>query len=406
MIHICVEHLESDMRIAKDIIGPNGEVAVTAGQSIDENVIGILDELGVVRVPIEGEKNNISDAILLERVEFYVGIFFQYVDHDCDAFVELYRLSAEKVWNAVGAGWEIPCQGEFTAKNVEHMRDLFFKGSAAVDELVKHETSLASFPDIYGRLKKVLDSPTSSADDVARVVSADPGVSSKLLKLVNSPFFGLAGTVDSVPHAVSLVGLKEVATIALGISTIDYFKDIPAELIDIKKFWRHSLSCAVFAKLIAKAIGASSDRFFTAGLLHDCGRLILYKNLPYASVESLLYARENAVPLVEAEREVIGFDHQDVARKLLQQWEFPEDLQSIISNHHIPELAPDSKEAAVIQLADIMANAAAISQDNMYVLPGMPQSLWQALGLSPEILDGMMAQHDSDIEDITKVFGQ
>ena len=264
MINACFEHLELGMQIAKNIVGPNGEVAIKAGQIVDADIMECIESLGLVRIPVEGSRESISQEVLLDRIEAYVGGFFQYVDPDCDAFVELYRLAVEKAWKAVASGWEIPCRSEFTAQNVEHMRDLFFKGSATVEDLVKHETSLASFPDIYIRLKKVLDSPTSSADDVAKVVSADPGVSSKLLKLVNSPFFGLAGKVDSVPHAVSLVGLKEVATLALGISTIDYFKDIPPELVEMKQFWGHSLSCAVFAKLVAKKVGVSSDRLFTA----------------------------------------------------------------------------------------------------------------------------------------------
>ena len=130
----------------------------------------------------------------------------------------------------------------------------------------------------------------------------------------------------------------------------------------------------------------------------------MYKNLPYASVQSLLYARGDAVPLVEAESEVLGFDHQEVAAILLEQWGFPEELKSIISNHHTPEKAKDSKEAAVVQLADNMAHAAAISKDNMYVLPGMPESMWSILGLSKDFLDELMIEHDRDIDDITKVF--
>ncbi|MBG0789388.1 MAG: HDOD domain-containing protein [Desulfovibrionaceae bacterium] len=392
------------MRIAKDIIGPNGEAAFRKGQVIDEGVLETLRGLDLARVPVEGDKSAVSEEALLTRIESYVSDFFQYVDPDSEAFIELYRLVAERVWDAVGRGWDIPCRSERTARNVEHMRDLFFKGNASVEDLVRHETSLASFPGIYVRLKKVLDSPTSSAADVAKVVTADPGVSSKLLTLVNSPFFGLAGKVDSVSHAVSLVGLREVATIALGISTIDYFKDIPKELVDLCQFWRHSLSCAVFAKLIAKAVGVSSDRLFTAGLLHDCGRLIMYKNLPYASVQSLIHARGDSVPLVEAEREVLGFDHQEVASLLLEQWGFPDDLKVIISNHHNPERAADSKEAAIVQLADNMANAAAISSENMFVLPGMSDAAWSALGFPKEKFVELLGEHDRDIDDITKVF--
>lgn len=404
MSNICLEHLETGMRISKDVKGPNGEVAIQSGQVVDEATIEIIETLGINRIPVDEDDSAVSSDIRLERIESYVAPYFQYVDPDCDAFVELYRLTAEKVWDAVEGGWSIPCQSEFQAKNVEHMRDLFFKGTATVEHLVKHETSLASFPDIYVRIKAVLDSPTSSANDIAKVVSADPGISSKLLKLVNSPFFGLASKVDSVPHAVTLVGVKEVATIALGISTIDYFKDIPEELVNMAQFWSHALSCAVLAKLIAKHLGLPSDRFFTAGLLHDCGRLIMYKNMPYASVQSLLYARGNSVPLVEAEKEILGFDHQDVAKLLLKQWEFPEDLRDLIACHHAPHNTSNALDASVLQLADNIANAAAISRDNMYVLPGMSNEFWKALGISVDELDHMIANHDRDIADITKVF--
>ena len=392
------------MTLARNVVGPNGEVALPAGQQMDDAAFDILDTLGVGSVMVEDKDAMADESVIMKRVEAYVLKFFQYVDPDCEAFIELFRLCMERTWDATVAGWDLPCESEFKAQNVEHMRDLFFKGKAGVDELVKHETSLGSFPDIYVRIKQVLDSPTSSAEDIAKVVSADPGMTSKLLKLVNSPIFGLASKIDSIPHAVSLIGIRELATLALGISTINYFKDIPPELIDMKAFWGHSISCAVFAKLIANRVGEPSDRFFTAGLLHDSGRLIMYKNMPYASVQSLIYARHNTVPLVEAEKEVLDFTHQDVAQRLLQQWDFPTDLLQVIVNHHTPENSPDAKGAAIVQLADNMANGAAISSNNMFVLPGMADSAWKTLGLKPEDLKRIIERHDEDIDNISNAF--
>ena len=404
MKKICLEHLETGMTLARNVVGPNGEVALPAGQQLDDAAFDVLDTLGVGSVMVEDKDAMADESVIMKRVEAYVLKFFQYVDPDCEAFIELFRLCMERTWDATMKGWDLPCESEFKAQNVEHMRDLFFKGKAGVDELVKHETSLGSFPDIYVRIKQVLDSPTSSAEDIAKVVSADPGMTSKLLKLVNSPVFGLASKIDSIPHAVSLIGIKELATLALGISTINYFKDIPPELINMKAFWGHSISCAVFAKLIANRVGEPSDRFFTAGLLHDSGRLIMYKNMPYASVQSLIYARHNTVPLVEAEKEVLDFTHQDVAQRLLQQWDFPPDLLQVIVNHHSPEKSPDAKGAAIVQLADNMANGAAISNNNMFVLPGMADSAWKTLGLQPEDLKRIIERHDEDIDNISNAF--
>lgn len=392
------------MILAKDVKGPDGGVVVAAGAAVEPQVVEALDTVGAGFVYIRPESVQESEELLARRVETHVRRFFQYVDPDLDAFDALFHLTLERTWQAAHSGWELPCESEMTAQHVEHLRDLFFKGRASVDDLVKHEVSLGAFPDIYVRIKEVLESPTSSAEDIARVIATDPGMSTKLLKLVNSPIFGFATKIDSVPHAVSLAGTQEISTLALGISAINYFRDIPKELISLKSFWRHCISCAVFAKLIAAELGLPSDRYFTAGLLHDVGRLIMYKNMPYASVQSLFFARGNFFPLVEAEREVLGFDHTQVADQLLEQWAFPEFLRVLIARHHSPLEAEDTRSAAVVQLADNMANAVAVSADGMYVLPGMPAEAWETLGLGPEKMSAMVEMHDRSVDAITSAF--
>ncbi len=403
MKKICLEYLEPGMVVAKDVKGPDGNTAVAAGTIIDESILDALETLGAGFAYVTDSPET-DDELLMERVTAYVHKFFEYVDPDCPAFEKLFQLTMQRTWDAVSQGWDLPCESELTAQSVEHLRDIFFKDRASVEDLVKHETSLSSFPDLYIRVKQVLDSPNSSAEDVAEVVSMDPGMSAKLLMLVNSPIYGFEIKVDSIPHAVSLVGTEEISTLALGISTVNFFKDIPPELIDMKAFWRHSLSCAMFAKLLGAELKLPAERLFTAGLLHDAGRLIMYKNLPYASVQSLLYARGNGVPLVEAEQEILGFDHTLVADHLLKQWDFPEELRMMVVKHHSPMDAPDSKSAALVQLADNMANAAAISSGWMYVLPGMPLEAWELLDMDEQKLALLLQIHDKSIDSITSLF--
>lgn len=405
MNKVCLEHIEPGMVLAMDVKGADGTVVLQKGAALDDESYQILEDAGAGFVFVDRPAGDEGTQALARQVEEYVHRFFLYVDHDNPAFGELYGLTAEATYKAAADGWELPCLSEVMAKNVERMKDLFHKDLGTPQDLVKHETQLASFPDIYFRIREELDSDTSTAESIAKVVSSDVGLSAKLLQLVNSPFFGTVTTVDSVSRAVSLVGFRELGMLAMGISTINFFQDIPPELIDMKSFWTHSLSCGIYGKLIASKIGGlAEERFFTAGLLHDCGRLVMFKNMPYASTQAMLYARENTVPLVEAEQEILGFDHTEVGSLLLQEWQFPAPLTNIITNHHDPGNSEESLDAAIIQLADNMANASGVPTGGMYILPGMEQADWDSLELDAGDLARIVKLHDSSIEEIAKVF--
>ena len=404
MNRICIEHIEPGMVLAKNVVGLDGSVVLESGVVLGPEHMETLLELGAAAVYVKPGPGMDPKAINMARIENHVRRFFSYVDPDNPVFEEMFQVSLRRCTEAINAGWDPPCEAEMLARNVEHLADLFLKDAGTPEHIVQHENELASFPDIYFKIKEVLEAPNSSAKDIARVVNTDVGLSVKLLRLVNSPFFGFTTTIDSVVRAVSLVGVKELSTLALGISTINFFKDIPPELMDMAMFWKHSLRCAIFAKLLAVRQGMSSDRFFTAGLLHDVGRLVLFKNMPYASTEAMLYARGSTVPLVEAENEVLGFDHTEVGRLLLEQWQFPPNLIMLIAHHHDPSAATDPREAAVIQLADNLANAAEIAAGGVYVLPGMERAAWESMALQIEDLDEITALHDAHIEDITATF--
>ena len=306
-----------------------------------------------------------------------------------------------RVFALRAAGEPVACAEEMAASSVEHLADVFFRSDLTLDKLVLHETELASFPDIYFRLKEILDNPLSSAKDIAAVVSTDVALTGKLLKLVNSPLFGLSTRIDTIERAVSLVGAKELSTLALGITAISFFKDIPPELVNMKTFWRHSLSCGIFAKLIATRTKLPAERLFIAGLLHDAGRLVLFKDQPYASTQALLFARSNFLPLVEAEQEIFGFDHAAVGGRLLEAWAFPQSLSALVAGHHAPKDAAVPAAAAVVQMADILANAAAIGSGGLFVLPPMDEAGMTASGIAPGDLKNILADHDALIAELT-----
>lgn len=400
-----LDELGSGMVLATDLKADDGRLLFKAGCELEERHIELLKRMGVGEVDVQANIDSLDEEALL-RIEDYVRDFFLYVNPDFALSQSMFRVALELVASAVASGWELPDTDVRRATNVEHMKDLFHMGLGSPHTIVKHETDLTSFPDIYFRIKEVLEDESASADRIATVVGTDLSLSAKLIKLVNSPFYGFPQPIDSISRAVALVGGKELSTLALGISAINYFKDIPAELIDMKMFWRHSIACGIFAKILAGTqTGLQAERYFIGGLLHDVGRLIMFKKLPYASSEALLFARENSIPLVEAELSTLDFTHTDISEPLLTEWKFPEGLSNMVNYHHNPMEFPNPLEPAIIHVADNLANMVGIAWGGMYVVPGVDEEAWNLLGIDPEpFIDQAVAEYKEQIDVILDAF--
>lgn len=399
-----MDELSNGMVLASDLLAEDGRLLFKAGTELEDRHIELLKRVGIKEADVEPSAGTLSDEELRE-VEDYVRDFFLYVNPDFPPCQEMFRIALDNVAVAVAKGWDLPDETTRRAANVEHMEDLFIRGMGSPATIVEHETELASFPDIYFRIREVLEDGSASAERIAQVVSTDMSLSAKLLKLVNSPLYGFPSSIDSVSRAVALVGAKELSTLALGISAINYFKDIPPELVNMETFWRHSITCGILAKILAsKQTGLSVERFFVAGLLHDVGQLILYKKLPYACTEAMLFARENSIPLVEAEQSILDFCHTDISEPLLKSWEFPEGLSNMVNYHHNPMEFPNPLEPAIIHVADILSNVVEISQGGMYVLPAMDEDAWELLGIEPSALGETVEEYKTQIDIIMQAF--
>ena len=399
-----IDDLQPGMVLAEELKTPDGRVLLPAGAELVENHITLMKRQGVEEARVRA----MFTPEDMERAVKWVKNFFLYVNHEDPIMAKLFELAARKTAEAMAEGFVPAGVDERLAANNEHLADLFIRGEGGPVDMVDHEEKIASFPDVYFRLREVLKKPSASAKDIARVVGADAGLSAKLLKLVNSPLYGFSSSVDTVARAVALVGEKELTTLAVGISAVSYFKDIPQELVNMRIFWKHSLTCAVLAALLAAKVRGGVDvaveQCFTAGLLHDVGRLILFKKLPYASVMGLQYARDHFYPLVEAERDVFGFDHGQVAEVLLSRWGLPRDLTEAVAKHHDPLAAQNQHRAAVIQLADNMTNALEIAEGGRFVLPGMSPGAFELLGMPPDHLDEIAVQGRIQVEEMASAF--
>jgi len=273
---------------------------------------------------------------------------------------------------------------------------------------------LVSLPEVFMRIREVLSDPGSTVEEAAAVISKDPSLTAKLLKLVNSAFYartlrvsgGLPpGPVDTLSRAVMLLGLNQLSTLAMGVSVMPLFKDIPAGCIDMRQFWRHSIGVGLVAKLLAVRLSdPSPERFFVAGLLHDIGRLVLFKQTPEAAGAAMAAASASGRHLVAVERELLGFDHAELGGMLLRKWRFPESLEQAVWRHHAPATAEAPLEASIVCVADAVAGATLPGCSGERLVPRYDHAAWEAVRLTPADLPELVETAEAHFEVICAMF--
>ena len=202
--------------------------------------------------------------------------------------------------------------------------------------------------------------PNSSANDLTKVILPDISLSTKLLKMANSTFFGATRGVNSLQHAITVLGFKEVRNLVISAVVFESFMKIEKDgNYDIGKFWKHSFVCGLAAKIIATELKKVSNEFFVAGLIHDIGKLVIYITLPNEFLKLVKATRHLKLKFMafETEKRVIGMTHDEVGMRLLKKWMFPESLLTAIGFHHrLQETEKKSLLPVVVHIADIFAH--------------------------------------------------
>lgn len=258
--------------------------------------------------------------------------------------------------------------------------------------LVNDISYLVSPPDICVRVFDLIESDTASADEIGEVISSDPSLTARLLRLVNSAYFNLARKVDTVSRAVTLVGIRELYSLILAVSAIRTFSNLSGSLVNMDTFWRHGLFTGLIARNLARRVHVlHPERLFVAGLLHDIGHLVLYTRLPEIMQQILLVSGGDEGLQHQAELSELGFSHADLGGALAETWKLPDALCAAISYHHLPGCATETAafEAALVHLADVLANRSQIGAFCEKPQPEEPIDpfVWEVLGLDPNDFD-------------------
>ena len=245
------------------------------------------------------------------------------------------------------------------------------------------EANLISLPDIYWRLKEIIDARDNSMQDVAQLIVYDPGLTARLLRIVNSVYFGFSATIDTVNHAVSILGVQQVHDLVLTTSIADALGDYECEHLDIKQFWMRSVYRAIAARELAVVCNLmDSERMFVAGLLSGIGHLIMYQSVPVLAQQAQREARESGRPLHLVEREVTGFDHAQVAAVLMKNWKLPPSLVTVVEHHLEFDADADYRlDAAIVHMAALIGDAFAQNLQLDEVLVSANDQAWDITGL-------------------------
>jgi len=254
-------------------------------------------------------------------------------------------------------------------------------------------------------INEVVNDPTSSFSDIAHVVNLDTALSARLLKIVNSSFYSFPSNIETVTHAIAVIGTEQLHNLALATTIISNFKGIPDKTLNMNLFWRHSMGVAIIARNLAiHCRETNPERFYLAGILHDIGRLIILENMPDEASEIITRQNKTDGIMWEIEREVLGFDHGEVGAALSHSWNLPLSLEEIIGNHHTPGRSKRYPlETTIIHLADIFAKAMELGSSGDIHVPPLDEKSWEQLKLPTGVFSAIWNQTESQFNETVDI---
>jgi HD-like signal output (HDOD) protein len=277
--------------------------------------------------------------------------------------------------------------------------------SPDLKRIISRVDDLPTLPRTVLKITELVNDPKSSAKDLARVITDDQVLTARLLKLVNSSFYGFPQRISTVTGAIVLLGFDAIRSLLLTTSVFDLFPGKNRRHIKRQEaFWDHSLGCAVGAKVIGQHLRHDKvEELFVAGLLHDIGKIVEMMLLPGQFEDVTALVSEKDVLMLAAEEKIMGINHADIGRLLAEHWNLPNKLVQVIDCHHRPGAAGSFMfEAAIVHAADIFCRALGLGSGGDRKMPRLNRQAWGFLKLQPASIEPIMADMTTEFDDIRK----
>jgi HD-like signal output (HDOD) protein len=269
--------------------------------------------------------------------------------------------------------------------------------------VVSNLDDLPSLPAVVMELLNTIDQDNIDISVLAKKVSHDQALTAKTLRLANSSLYGLQVKVTTIQQAITYLGFQTTRNLITAAAVTGCFAEGECPGFDHKAFWRHSIASAACARVMARQIRFNQDYAFTAGLLHEIGRLVLVSCFPQHYARVLEYRTTHDCYLIDAERAVLGIDHIAAGQALAEHWNFSDTMRLAITGYHDPAAPGAGFLAAIVHVADAVAHALDLAALEYDLVPPVSPVAWSALGLDEDAFLQLFRETELHYEEITAV---
>jgi len=403
MKRVGLKDLQPGQTLARDLCDIRGRLIVKAGSVLTEKHIRVIKTWGIAAAYVSENhetpsKNDCLPEEIKDRIQTICSHRFRDWNRDNPLHLKLmegfkhrlfrhYRLDGVQALEA------------FQPKSPQEESLKPIPGVSSSDptpepfKLDLESVKLPSLPSIVVRLNEAVNDPNSTTVQISEIVNKDLGLTARLLRLVNSAMYSFPSRIQSIPRAITIIGPRQIVSLAIGTSVISLFHGISPAIMDVTEFWKHSIATGIIARSLAGFKNSfETENVFIAGLLHDIGKLILFLEYPETSQFILHRAKEERVKLAQLEQSILNTTHGEIGAKLVNKWNLPSYLASCCANHHEPKSDGVVDLALMVNMADDIANALGYGQSGEPVIPLSSERTWSQAGLTLEIVDNLLEQ--------------
>ncbi len=273
----------------------------------------------------------------------------------------------------------------------------------ALDDIVRHLDDLPSLPAVVMELLGSIDQENVDIAVLARKVSHDQALTAKTLRLANSSLYGLQVKVTTIQQAITFLGFQTTRNLITAAAVTGCFAQGQCPGFNDKAFWRHSIATAACCKVLARRMKFNQDYAFTAGLLHDIGRLVLLSSYTELYQRVMEYRVANDCYVMEAERAVMGVDHVMAGAVLAEHWQFSDTMKMAIEFHHDPDAPGAGLIAMIVHIANAIVHALDIAGEDDDLVPIVSPTAWAALGLDAADYLQVFRETELQFEEVTLI---
>lgn len=396
-MHKRIEHVLPGEILAADLMDPAGRLLFPKGAVLSENSIAALDQRGITHVGVEGERVTLTAQQLKQATE---NAHKFYAEHDLGVSPGPILLGLRTEAEAMRIERGLPpllCDCRAPVDPVPSPQELpmFCLDSFEPPQL----------PAMAQELNLALSARDPSSKKIVELITRSPGLTAKLLRLVNTPLYGFQRKVETVSRAVSIVGLREVGMLASSLLMVDQFGVIPKSVIEMRSFLEHNLGCALTCKTLAEVTGlAEPEQAFVTGLLHDIGRLYFFTSFPERSRYCIDSALKHKRTLMTEEALFFGVDHAGMGERLLEGWGMPRGLSRTVGSHHDPARAAELPLAGIVHLADLLTHAMGLGSSGECGPPEPHPEVMELIPIKPEQMVDIAARIEAQVGVIMGAF--